>query len=92
MVLKIQCEGEKIHEDDRTGHPSVIMKGLLHCVYEFIEQDLFDEIHEIVTVHLRYGKINARWVACMLWLRDNEKTNCLGVALFFFGSIIKGQR
>ncbi|GBN26005.1 hypothetical protein AVEN_1498-1 [Araneus ventricosus] len=66
-----------VHDEARSGRPSVVNNGLVTKVNEKIHEDrrftirmLFDEfpqisktvLHEIVTNHLNYRKLCSRWV------------------------------
>ncbi|GBM56935.1 hypothetical protein AVEN_157374-1 [Araneus ventricosus] len=85
-----------VHDEARSGRPSVVNGGSVAKVNEKIRENrrftirmLFDEfpqisktvLHEIVTNRLNYRKLCSRWVPKML--TDIEKTKRLGIALKF---------
>ncbi|GBM79067.1 hypothetical protein AVEN_86078-1 [Araneus ventricosus] len=84
-----------VHDEARSGRPSVVNDGLVANVNEKIRENsrftirmLCDEfsqisktvLHEIVTNHLNYRKLYSRWVQM---LTDVHKTKGLGSALTF---------
>jgi [histone H3]-lysine36 N-dimethyltransferase SETMAR len=85
-----------VHDEARSGRPSVVNDGLVAQVNEKIREnrrftirmlsDEFPEIsktvlHEIVNNHLNYRKLCSRWVPKML--TDVHKTKRLGSSLTF---------
>lgn len=87
---------DNVHDEERSGRPSLITDDLKKRVDDFIRKDRrvklselskqFPEIsrsllYEIVTDHLNYRKICSRWVPKML--TDQHKTNRMGSALSF---------
>ncbi|GBN32786.1 hypothetical protein AVEN_90341-1 [Araneus ventricosus] len=85
-----------VHDEARSGRPSVVNGGLVAKVNEKIRENsrftirmLCDEfpqssktvLHEIVTNRLNYHKLCSRWVPKML--SDVHKTKGLGSALTF---------
>ena len=85
-----------VHDETRPGRPSLITEALKTAVNNRILQDrrvTLDELHivfpdisrsllgEIVSQHLGYNKICARWVPRQL--RDQHKTQRMGAALTF---------
>jgi histone-lysine N-methyltransferase SETMAR len=85
-----------VHDEEQSGHPSLITEDLKKQVDEKIRQDrclTLDQLHEkfpqisrpllhkILSRHLRYKKICARWVPRML--SYNHRKNCTGAALMF---------
>ncbi|GBO19683.1 hypothetical protein AVEN_146559-1 [Araneus ventricosus] len=85
-----------VHDEARSGRPSVVNDGLVAKVNEKIREnsrftirmlcDEFPQIsrtvfHEIVTNRLNYRKLCSRWVPKML--TDAHKTKGLGSALTF---------
>lgn len=87
---------ENVHDEERSGRPSLITEELVRCIDEqvrsnrrFTISDLsmhFQNIsrsllHEIVTEHLHYKKLCARWVPKTL--TDVQKRKRMGAALEF---------
>lgn len=85
-----------VHNEQKSGRPSLISDDLLHKIEENIRKDrrltirelceFIPEvsktlIHEIVTKKLGYKKLCARWVPKML--TDDHKKNRMGSALTF---------
>ncbi|GBL95563.1 hypothetical protein AVEN_54159-1 [Araneus ventricosus] len=87
-----------VHDEARSGRPSVVNDGLVANVNEKISENrrftirmLFDEfpqisktvLHEIVTNRLNYRKLCSRWVPKMLTDVHKTKQRRLGSALKF---------
>jgi histone-lysine N-methyltransferase SETMAR len=85
-----------VHDDDRSGRPSLVTTDLLDQANEKIRENIrftmsepstyFPHIscsllHEIITEHLQYHKLCARLVPKML--TDDHKTKRMGTALNF---------
>jgi histone-lysine N-methyltransferase SETMAR len=85
-----------VHNDDRSGRPSLVTANLLDQVNEKILENRrftmselsthFPHIsrsllHKIITEHLQYHKLCARWVPKML--TDDHKSKHMGAALNF---------
>ncbi|GBO44499.1 hypothetical protein AVEN_114904-1 [Araneus ventricosus] len=93
-----QCNDERtnVHDEARSGRPSVVNDGLVGKVNDKILENsrftiglLCNEfpqisktvLHEIVINRLKYSKLCSRWVPKML--TDDHKTKLLGSALTF---------
>ncbi|GBL76826.1 hypothetical protein AVEN_53485-1 [Araneus ventricosus] len=90
-----------VHDEERSGSPSLIAQELMRCIDEkvhsnrrFTISDLsmnFQNIsrsllHEIVTEHLHYKKLSSRWVP------DVQKRKRMGAALEFLLVQVSGGR
>ncbi|GFT77149.1 histone-lysine N-methyltransferase SETMAR [Trichonephila clavipes] len=86
----------EVHDDERSGRPSLITEELVHAIDEKIKENRkftisalameFLQIsrslmHEIVTDKLKFHKLCARWVPKIL--TDSHKTKRMGCALEF---------
>jgi hypothetical protein len=89
-----------VHDDDRSGLPSLVTADLLNQTDEKIRENrrfALSELstqflhisrsllHEIVTEHLQYHKLCARWVPRML--TDDHKSKRMDAAMKFFGTV-----
>ncbi|GBM42465.1 hypothetical protein AVEN_139899-1 [Araneus ventricosus] len=95
-VRQFNDERTNVHDEARSGRPSVVNDGLVAKVNEKIRENsrftiglLCNEfpqisktvLHEIVINRLKYLKLCSRWVPKML--TDDHKTKGLGSALTF---------
>ncbi|GFW79557.1 histone-lysine N-methyltransferase SETMAR [Trichonephila clavipes] len=86
----------EVHDEERSGHPSLITEELVHAIDEKIKEDRkftisalameFPQISrslmlEIVTDKLKFHKLCARWVPKIL--TESHKTKRMGYALEF---------
>jgi hypothetical protein len=85
-----------VHDDDRSGRPSLVTADLFDQVNEKIQENRIftmselsthfphispSLLHDIVTEHLHYHELCARWLPKML--TDDHKTKSMGAALNF---------
>ena len=82
---------ENVHDEARSGHPSLVNDVLVHKVNERVRDDRHFTIsdlslhfpwisrillYDLVSSHLGYRKVCARWVPKMLSEEHKKKTAC----------------